>query len=77
MLESKNFNAKDYMDFKAAKRMEVCTASKGSYGRCSEMEKEDPFRIRVIVRSGIGSLPAMEAEIRLIARTIQYLLVPK
>ena len=46
-----------------------------------EMEKEDPFRIGVIVGSGIGSLPAMEAaDQRLIQRgpsKVDPLLVPK
>ena len=71
--EVKNFNAKDYMDFKAAKRMELFS----QYA----MEKEDPFRIGVIVGSGIGSLPAMEAaDQRLIQRgpsKVDPLLVPK
>ena len=46
-----------------------------------EMEKEDPFRVGVIVGSGIGSLPAMEAaNQRLIQRgpsKVDPLLVPK
>ena len=73
--EVKNFNAKDYMDFKAAKRMELFSqyavaASKEAMADAGiEMEKEDPFRIGVIVGSGIGSLPAMEAaDQRLIQR---------
>ena len=58
--EVKNFNAKDYMDFKAAKRMELFSqyavaASKEAMADAGiEMEKEDPFRIGVIVGSGIG-----------------------
>lgn len=85
--EVKNFNAKDYMDFKAAKRMELFSqyavaASKEAMADAGiEMEKEDPFRIGVIVGSGIGSLPAMEAaDQRLIQRgpsKVDPLLVPK
>ena len=85
--EINNFNAKDYMDFKAAKRMELFSqyavaASKEAMADAGiEMEKEDPFRIGVIVGSGIGSLPAMEAaDQRLIQRgpsKVDPLLVPK
>ena len=85
--EVKDFNAKDYMDFKAAKRMELFSqyavaASKEAMADAGiEMEKEDPFRIGVIVGSGIGSLPAMEAaDQRLIQRgpsKVDPLLVPK
>ena len=85
--EVKDFNAKDYMDFKAAKRMELFSqyavaASKEAMADAGiEMEKEDPFRVGVIVGSGIGSLPAMEAaDQRLIQRgpsKVDPLLVPK
>ena len=65
--EVKDFNPKDYMDFKSAKRMELFSqyavvASKEAMADAGiEMEKEDPFRVGVIVGSGIGSLQAMEA----------------
>jgi len=85
--EVKDFNAKDYMDFKAAKRMELFSqyavaASKEAMADAGiEMGKEDPFRVGVIVGSGIGSLQAMEsADQRLIQRgpsKVDPLLVPK
>ena len=85
--EVKDFNAKDYMDFKAAKRMELFSqyavaASKEAMADAGiDMEKEDPFCVGVIVGSGIGSLQAMEAaDQRLIQRgpsKVDPLLVPK
>ena len=62
--EVKGFEGKDYMDFKAAKRMELfcqyAVAAAGEALRDSgiDMEKEDPFRVGVSVGSGIGSLQA-------------------
>ena len=66
--EVKNFQAKDYMDFKSAKRMAkfsqyAVAAAKEAVedaGLC--MEKEDPFRCGVIIGSGIGSLETVESE---------------
>ena len=85
--EVKDFNAKDYMDFKSAKRMElfsqyaVAAAKEAMADAGIEMGKEDPFRVGVIVGSGIGSLQAMEsADQRLIQRgpsKVDPLLVPK
>ena len=65
--EINNFNPKDYMDFKSAKRMElfsqyaVAAAKEAIEQSGLDMTKEDPFRVGVIVGSGIGSLQAMEA----------------
>ena len=85
--EVKDFNAKDYMDFKSAKRMElfsqyaVAAAKEAMTDARIDMEKEDPFRVGVIVGSGIGSLQAMEnAALRLAERgpsKVDPLLVPK
>ena len=85
--EVKNFNAKEYMDFKSAKRMELFSqyavaASKEAMADAGiDMEKEDPFRVGVIVGSGIGSLQAMEnATVRLNEKgpsKVDPLLVPK
>ena len=66
--EVKGFNAKDYMDFKAAKRMELfcqyAVAAAGEAVRDAgiDTEKEDPYRIGVSIGSGIGSLQALERE---------------
>ncbi len=66
--EVKGFEGKNYMDFKAAKRMELFSqyavaAAKEALGDAGiDMEKEDPFRVGVSVGSGIGSLQAMERE---------------
>ena len=66
--EVKNFVAKERMDFKAAKRMEpfsqyaVAAAKEAFQDAGINMEEEDPFRIGVIVGSGIGSLQVAERE---------------
>ena len=85
--EVKDFQAKEYMDFKAAKRMELFSqyavvASKEAVKDAGiDMEQEDPFRVGVIVGSGIGSLQAMEtAEQKLLQRSpskVDPLFVPK
>lgn len=64
----KDFDAKAYMDPKAAKRMElfcqygVAAAKQALEDAGITMEKEDPYRVGVAVGSGIGSLQAMERE---------------
>lgn len=64
--EVKNFNAKDYMDTKAAKRMEafsqyaVAAAKEALADSKIDMEKENPFKAGVIIGSGIGSLSQVE-----------------
>ena len=66
--EVKDFDAKEYMDPKAAKRMELfcqyaVAASKQALEDSGlDLEKEDPYRIGVAVGSGIGSLQSMERE---------------
>ena len=64
--EVKNFNPKDYMDPKSAKRMEafsqyaVVAAKEALEDSKIDMTKEDPFRAGVIIGSGIGSLSQIE-----------------
>lgn len=66
--EVKGFEGKNFMDFKAAKRMElfcqyaVAATKEAMEDAGLDMEKEDPFRVGVSVGSGIGSLQAMERE---------------
>lgn len=66
--EVKGFEGKDYMDFKAAKRMElfsqyaVAAAKEALLDAKLNMEEEDPYRVGCAVGSGIGSLQAMERE---------------
>ena len=68
--EVKGFNARDYMDPKAARRMEAFSqfavaASKEALEHSGiDMEKEDPYRVGVCVGSGIGSLQAMEKDVQ-------------
>ena len=65
--EVKEFVAKEHMDFKAARRMELfcqyaVAAAKEAFEQSGiEMEKEDAFRVGCSIGSGIGSLQAMEA----------------
>lgn len=64
----KGFEGRDYMDFKAAKRMELFSqyavaAAKEAFGDAGiHMEEEDPYRVGCAIGSGIGSLQAMERE---------------
>lgn len=84
--EVKGFEGKNYMDFKAAKRMElfcqyaVAAAKEALEDAGIDMEQEDPYRIGVSVGSGIGSLQAMErAHSRLLEKgpsRVEPLLVP-
>lgn len=66
--EVKDFDGKNYMDARAARRMElfcqyaVAAAKEAMEDAALDMEKEDPFRVGVSVGSGIGSLQAMERE---------------
>ena len=66
--EVKGFVAKERMDFKASKRMDVfsqyavAAALEAFENAGLNMEKEDPYRVGVIIGSGIGGLPVMEAE---------------
>lgn len=66
--ELKGFDAKNYMDFKAAKRMEafsqyaVAAAREAVSDAGLSMEKEDPYRAGCSIGSGIGSLQAIERE---------------
>ena len=68
--EVKNFNAKEYMDVKAARRMELFSqyavaASKEALAQSGiNMEQEDPYRVGVCVGSGIGSLQAVEKDVK-------------
>lgn len=64
--EVKDFDPKQYMDPKTARRMEpfcqfaVAAAKEALETSGIDMEKEDPFRVGVSVGSGIGSLQALE-----------------
>ncbi|MCI8993456.1 MAG: beta-ketoacyl-ACP synthase II [Eubacterium sp.] len=64
----KGFDAKEYMDFKSAKRMELFSqyavaAAKEAFAQSGiDMEKEDPYRVGCSVGSGVGSLQAIERE---------------
>ena len=64
--EVKGFNGKDYMDPKAARRMElfsqyaVAAAKEAIEDSGLDMSKEDPFMVGVSIGSGIGSMQAFE-----------------
>ncbi len=66
--EVKGFEGKNFMDFKAAKRMElfsqyaVAATKEALEDSGIDMEKEDPYRVGTAIGSGIGSLQAMERE---------------
>ena len=68
--EVKGFDPKQYMDAKEARRMEAFSqfavaASKEALEQSGiDMEKEDPYRVGVCVGSGIGSLQAMEKDVK-------------
>ena len=66
--EVKNFDPRERMEFRAAKRMElfsqyaVAAAGEALEDSGLSVKQEDPFRIGVSIGSGIGSLQAMERE---------------
>ena len=66
--ELKDFNPQDFMDRKAAKRMEpfsqyaVAAAKQAIDDSGLDIEKEDPYIVGCAIGSGIGSLQAMERE---------------
>ena len=66
--ELKDFNPQDFMDRKAAKRMEpfsqyaVAAAKEAIDDSGLDIEKEDPYMVGCAIGSGIGSLQAMERE---------------
>ena len=66
--EVKDFQAKDRMDFKAARRMEpfaqyaVAAAKEAFEDAGLDMEKEDPYRVGCAIGSGVGSLQSIERE---------------
>lgn len=66
--EVKGFAAKDFMDAKAARRMEpfsqyaVAAAKEAMENSGLDMSKEDPYRVGCSIGSGIGSLEQVERE---------------
>ncbi len=66
--ELKDFNPQDFMDRKAAKRMEpfsqyaVAAAKQAIDDSGLDIKKEDPYMVGCAIGSGIGSLQAMERE---------------
>jgi len=66
--EVKDFDPKNYMDGKDAKRMEtfaqfaVAAATEAVESSGLDMTREDPYRVGVIVSSGVGSMQAHERE---------------
>ena len=66
--EVKGFQGKDYMDFKAARRMElfcqyaVAAAKEAMEDSGLDMDKEDSFRVGCSIGSGSGSLQVIERE---------------
>lgn len=66
--EVKDFKAADYMDSRTARRMEdfskyALVAAMEAFGQAGiRMEEEDPYRVGVIIGSGVGSLQAIERE---------------
>ena len=66
--EVKGFQPADFMDKKAAKRMEsfaqyAVAAAKEAFAQSGlDMEKEDPYRVGCAIGSGVGSLQSIERE---------------
>ncbi len=66
--EVADFDAKEYMDPKKARRMErfcqfaVAAAGQALADSKLDMEKEDPYRVGCSISSGIGSMQCMERE---------------
>lgn len=85
--EVKDFDPSKYLDVRAAKRLElfsqyaVVASMEAMENAGLDMEKEDPFRVGVIVGSGIGSLQVTEAAVAKLHEKgpsrVDPLLVPK
>ena len=66
--EVKGFEGKNYMDFKAAKRMElfcqyaVAAAKEAIEDAKLDITQEDPYMVGVSIGSGVGSLQRVETE---------------
>lgn len=66
--EVKDFDGKNYMDVKTAKRMElfcqyaVAAAKEAIEDAGLDMEKEDPYMVGTAIGNGVGSLQALERE---------------
>ncbi len=84
--EVKDFDAKNYMDFKSAKRMErfsqfaVVATKEAIQDAGLDISKEDSYRVGTSIGSGIGGLEAIEREHKRLldrgASRINPLLVP-
>lgn len=72
--EVKGFDPENYMDRKAARRMEpfcqfaVAAAGEAIADAGLDMEKEDPYRVGCSIGSGVGSLQALERECATLAQ---------
>lgn len=72
--EVKGFEPENYMDKKAARRMEpfcqfaVAAAGEAIADAGLDMEKEDPYRVGCSIGSGVGSLQALERECATLAQ---------
>ncbi len=85
--EVRDFDPLQYMDRKAARRMEdfshyAVAATREAMDQAGiDMEKEDPYRVGVAVGSGIGSLQAIQKEYAKLLEKgparVDLLLVPK
>ncbi len=85
--EVKGFTPEKYLDGRAARRMElfsqyaVAAAMQAMEESGIDMKKEDPFRVGVIVGSGIGSLQVTETAVSKLNEKgpsrVEPLLVPK
>lgn len=83
----RDFEVKDRMDAKAAKRMELfsqyaCAAALEAMAQSKlDMAAEDPFRVGVIIGSGVGGLQTIETNVHRIDERgpgrAELLLVPK
>ncbi len=85
--EVKDFDPGKYLDVRAARRLElfsqyaVVASMEAMENAGLDMEKEDPFRVGVIVGSGIGSLQVTESSVTKLNEKgpsrVDPLLVPK
>lgn len=85
--EVKDFDPSKYLDVRAARRLElfsqyaVVASMEAMENAGLDMEKEDPFRVGVIVGSGIGSLQVTETAVAKLHEKgpsrVDPLLVPK
>ena len=84
--EVKNFDPKDYLDPKSARRLErytqfaLISGGEAIKDSCLDMSKEDPYRVGVSYGCGVGSIQIIEKNVLSLygkgPRSVEPLIIP-